>query len=299
MQHILLARETDMDNDYPFVCFSEEAGSLPNGKSPFHGEIKAFASNMTEATFSDFYEKRFAWHWYPIITFRFSTFPVHDDLPEELTDSQRLQAIGYAASICVREDRKRFISALGLLSILCRAVETPKEVPALTKHFMHIRDGVTRNAIDPNIPYWFSKIVLFQLSSGVVPDGYRGSLDRAGLNAPNKGWDGYGTSLDFPVVDEYGWENCPGGEDLIKKEVQGISGGDFVLEYQRSAFHEGSKYRIWLYRNVSANPVWHWYVYAVTTPDGHTAVRKHNMHSVVNITPEVLIAKHAFKHSNE
>jgi hypothetical protein len=288
-----------MDNDHLFVCFSEETQSPPNGEPPFHNEIKAFACSLTEATFSDFYEKRFEWHWYPIITSGFSSFPVHGGLPEELNDVHRLQSIGYAASICVREDSRRFISALGLLALLCRAVETPQEVPALTKHFMRIRDGVTRNAIDPNIPYWFSKIALFQLSSGVVPDGYRGAFDRTGLNAPDKGWRGYGTSLDFPPAGENGLENCPDGEELIQREVQGISGGDFVLEFQRSALHADSKYWIWLYRNVSANPVWHWYVYAVMTPDGNTSVHRRSMHSVVNVTAEELIAQHAFEQSNE
>jgi len=288
-----------MDNDHLFVCFSKEAQSASNGEPPFHEEIKKFASSMTEETFFDFFEKRFAWHWYPIITSRLSSFPVHGDLPEELTEVQRLQAIGYAASICAREDRRRFISALGLLSLLCRAVETPQEVPTLTKNFIRIREAVTRNAIDPNIPYWFSKIALYQLSSGAVPDDYSGSFDRAGLNAPDKGWRGYGTSLQFPPVDEYGWQNCPGGEDIVKEELQGVRGGDFVLEYQRSAFHEGCKYWIWLYRNISENPVWHWYVYAVTTPDGHTNVHRHSMHSVVNITPEELIVQHAFGFGNE
>ncbi len=62
----------------------------------------------------------------------------------------------------------------------------------------------------------------------------------------------------------------------------------------RSTFHEGSEYWIWLYRNVSENPIWHWYVYIVVTPDGKTEMHKHSMHSVVNLTPEELVVKHAY-----
>ena len=249
-----------MDNDDLFVCFSSEALSPTNGDPPFHEEIKDVAANLDERTFSEFYENRLAWHWYPIITSGFSSFPVHGDLSSKLTHSVRLQAIGYAASICAREDGKRFISGLGLLSLLCRAVEKPQAVPRLTRHFMQIREGVTRNNIDDNIPYWFSMIARYQCDTGVVPDGYDGTFDLAGLNAPDKGWHGYGMSLDFPMVDDNGWQNCPGGEDAVKKDIKRIKGGKFVLEYQRSALHQGSKYWIWLYRNVSDNPVWHWYV---------------------------------------
>lgn len=287
-----------MDNDHLFVCFSKEAQAAPNGEPPFHEQIKQFAASMTESTLSAFYEKRFAWHWYPIITSGFSSFPVHGDLSGELTEGQRVEAIGYAASICANEDRKRFISALGLLSLLCRACEKPQASPLLTKHFMRIRAGVTRNAIDPNIPYWFSKVALYQLSTGVTPDGYTGSFDRAGLNAPDKGWRGHGTSLDFPVVDQSGWRSCPGGKDAVKNAIKDISGGKFLLEFQRSALHEGHKFWIWLYRNVSDKPVWHWYAYAVTSPDGKTAIHTRSMHTVVNISPEELVAQHVFQHGD-
>jgi hypothetical protein len=49
---------------------------------------------------------------------------------------------------------------------------------------MAIRELVTRNAIDVNISFWFSKVALYQINTGVVPDGYGGTFDRAGLNAP-------------------------------------------------------------------------------------------------------------------
>ncbi len=75
-------------------------------------------------------------------------------------------------------------SGLGLLSLLCRSVDKPQAVSELTLHFMAIRKHVTRNAIDPNIHYWFSKVALYQITTGVVPHGYDGPFDRAGLNAP-------------------------------------------------------------------------------------------------------------------
>jgi hypothetical protein len=163
-------------------------------------------------------------------------------------------------------------------------------------HFMQIREGVTRNAIDPNIPFWFSKVALYQLNTSTIPKGYDGSFDRAGLNAPDKGWRGYGLSLNFPPVDTQGWQNCPGGEDDVRKETAGIKGGEFVLEFQRSVLHKEHKYWIWLYRNISDKPVYHWYVYLVETPEGVTSLHRHSMHSVVNISPEELVAKHAFDH---
>lgn len=175
-----------MDDDYLFVCFSHDALDGSNGEPPFYNDIKTFAVNLNEQSFTEFFEKRFAWHWYPIMTSGFSSCPVHGDLTEELTDKGRCLAIGYAAPICAREDGKRFISGLGLLSLLCRSVEKPQVVPALTTHFMHIREVVTRNAIDANIPYWFSKIAFYQLQTGVTPEGYQGTFDLAGLNAPDK-----------------------------------------------------------------------------------------------------------------
>ena len=101
-------------------------------------------------------------------------------------------------------------------------------------------------------------------------------------------------SLDLPTVDNNGWQNCPGGEDAIKKEVEGIGGGEFVLEYARSAVYNDSKYWIWLYRNVSEIQRWHFYVYIVTKPDGKTEIHRHSMHSEVNISPEELVVKHTY-----
>lgn len=284
-----------MNDDDLFVCFSFDAQETPVGEPAFHKQISRFAATMTEKTFSEFYEKRFAWHWYPIITNGLSTFPTHGNLFNELTESQKLEAIGFAASICAREDRKRFISALGLLSFLCRSCKKYQEVISLTTHFVRIREATTLNAIDPNIPYWFSKVASFQLSTGVVPEGYNGTFDRTGLNAPKKGWSGYGSSLDFPVIDQYGWQNCPGGEVTVQNAIKDIRGGEFVLEFQRSAIHEGHKFWIWLYRNVSDKPIWHWYVYVVSDPVGNTETLRFSMHSVVNVTPEELVAQHVFQ----
>lgn len=173
-----------MDKDYLFVCFSKEALNPPDGKPPFHDEIKDFAKNIDRERFRQFFEGRCRWHWYPLISERFLTFPTHGDLHGELSVEQRHECIGYAAEICSEEDGKRFISALGLLTLLCRACDTPVEVDQLTKHFMEIRGKVSSNAIDPNIRYWFSKVVSFQMATGVTPTGYIGDFDRAGLNAP-------------------------------------------------------------------------------------------------------------------
>jgi hypothetical protein len=287
-----------MDTDHLFVCFSQDALSPTDGSPPFHESIQEFTANIDVSSFKEFFEGRRKWHWYPIITSGLSSFPVHGDLPDHLSDQQMLQAVGWAATICSQEDGKGFISALGLLSLMCRSVNEPKPVPALSKHFMTIRKAVTRNTIDPNIPYWFSKVVLFQLQTGIPPENYTGSFDRSGLNAPDKGWKGYGTSLDFPVVDDNGWQNCPDKDKRVQKEIESISGGEFVLEFKRSAIKDGNNYWIWLYRNISEKPVYHWYIYLVQHPDGETEVCRHSMHSVVNLSPEELVAKHAFECSS-
>lgn len=160
-----------MNNDHLFVCFSMDAAAVPEGEPPFHKEIKQFAKTINREGFRQFFEARYLWHWYPIISSGFSSFPTHGDLNEELTEEQRYQFIGYAAEICAAEDGKRFISAFGLLTLLCRSCDAPREVPALTECFMQICRLARTNAIDPNILYWLSKIVAFQVATGVMPKG--------------------------------------------------------------------------------------------------------------------------------
>jgi len=161
-----------MDNDHLFVCFSMEATAAPEGDPLFHKEIKDFAKTINREGFRQFFEDRYRWHWYPIISSGFSSFSTHGDLNEELTEEQRYQCIGYAAEICAAEDGKRFISAFGLLTLLCRSCDEPREVPALTEFIMQICKRARTNTIDPNIPYWLGKIVVFQVATGVKPKGF-------------------------------------------------------------------------------------------------------------------------------
>ena len=175
-----------MDNDYPFVCFSPLAQSTAAGRPPFSDIIEEYAGNLDEKSFDAFYEARFLWHWYPILSYRFNSWPVNRDLICLLKGDKLRDAIGWSSTLASREDGQRFICALGLLSFLCREEKCPKEVPLLTKHFMTIRDIATSNQVDPNIGFWFSKIALFQLNTGVNPTGYEGTFDRAGLNIPSE-----------------------------------------------------------------------------------------------------------------
>lgn len=174
-----------MDKDNLFVCFSPEACRNADGKPLFHDGIECFAKALTRETFQEFFEARYKWHWYPIWTRRMSTFSVHEDLPQYLRATQVLDGIGYASEICAREDGRRFISGLGLLALLCRWVEHPSAVTGLSDNFMAVRSGVTQNAIDPNIEYWFSKVASYQFKSGIVPKDYTGSFDVQGLCAPH------------------------------------------------------------------------------------------------------------------
>ena len=166
-----------------FECFSPEA-LAPREKPPFYDCIRDFATTLDAQSFTNFFNARFKWHWYPVGTVRLCSFPTNGDLVKALNEKQTLAAIGYAASMCAQENGKRFISALGLLSLLCQSIKQEQPVPALTQSFMAIRELVTRNAIDVNISFWFSKVALYQINTGVVPDGYGGTFDRAGLNAP-------------------------------------------------------------------------------------------------------------------
>jgi hypothetical protein len=172
------------DDGLLFVAFSYDALEEANGAAPFHSDLKSFVEALEESSFNEFFDARFAWHWYPIVTRGFSSFPAHGDLPGELDKPRLLNAIGWSAAICAREEGKRFVSALGLLSLLCRSLDRPEPVAALSRHFMSIRERVTRNAIDRNIHYWFSRVAFYQWRTGEVPDGYGGTFDRAGLNAP-------------------------------------------------------------------------------------------------------------------
>jgi len=166
-----------------FVCFSPEA-LAPCEKPPFYDCIRDFATTLDAQSFTNFFNARFKWHWYPVGTVGLSSFSTNGDLVEALNEKQTLAAIGYAASMCTQENGKRFISALGLLSLLCQSIKQEQPVLALTQSFMAIRELVTRNAIDENIRFWFSNVALYQINTGVVPYGYGGTFDRAGLKAP-------------------------------------------------------------------------------------------------------------------
>ena len=178
-----------MDNSPLFVCFSREALSRPSGPPAFHDEIADFARQIDRTRLREFFEHRFRWHWYPIVSSGMASFPVHGDLAMELSRSQSRECIGFAAEICAEEDGQRFISALGLLSLLCRGCDPPAVVDLLTRNFMPIRSKVPSNAIDPNIPYWFGRVAAYQLATGAVPIGFDGTFDLRGLNPPGKASD--------------------------------------------------------------------------------------------------------------
>lgn len=158
-----------------FRAFSKHALESPDEPPPFVDEMSEFARGLDAERLEAFFEARHEWHWYPILTLGFTSGSVHHDLIDELDREGLLRAIGYAAPICAREDGKRFVSALGLLMMLCRAVEDPAPVEELTAHFMAIRGAAERNAIDSNIRHWFGMVAIFQRDSGAEPAGFDGS----------------------------------------------------------------------------------------------------------------------------
>ena len=169
-----------------FVYFSPDATERPTEKAPFHDEIAEFAEGVDREKFREFFEARFRWHWYPIITYRVSSFPCYADLNGVLAEDVRHRCIGYCAEICAEEEDKRFVSAMGALAMLCTSCRAAKEAPELTGHFMQIRKKAGEFPDDPNVSFWFSQVVVFQIATGVVPQGYTGSFDRPGMNAPEK-----------------------------------------------------------------------------------------------------------------
>ena len=239
-----------------------------------HGDLDAFA---------EFYRLRRDWWRYPLVHDRFVTYGIFEDLTDGLDRQAQAVLLPEAVALAENESDQLFLCAIFLILNLIGGFSASGNRDDIWLRIKAMHQRAKKLSLFPNMSCFWNQIVNRIL---------RGDTDGAILVDSND-WREC-ISLDFPLVDEFGWQNCPGGEDMVRKEIRGIRGGDFVLEYIRSALYEGSKYWIWLYRNVSEHPIWHWYVYIVTNPDGETELHRHSMHTVVTIPPEELVVKHAY-----
>ncbi len=144
----------------------------------------ALCGTWSRETFFEFFEARLDQHWYPVVSDGLSAILTFADLPPKLDDTGRRFAIGWTAEIAATAEQERFVAALGLLALLARSAPKTEEVPELSRTFVAIRDRIAPNAIDANVPYWFSRIAAYQIGTGIVPPGHEGELTAHLLNPP-------------------------------------------------------------------------------------------------------------------
>ena len=233
--------------------------------------------------FASFYRQRRDWWGTPLISDRLFTYGIFDDLTNNLAKETQASLLPTAMSLAEDEADRFFLCAVFLIFRLIDGFEAVGDQADIRSRLRSLRLRARKLSLYPNMSCFWNQI---------AHKVFRTDKDGAMLIS-DEDWRKF-ISLDLPPVDGMGWQNCPGGEEVVKKEIADIRGGEFVLEYIRSVLYEGSKYWIWLYRNVSEDPIWHWYVYIVVTPDGKTEIHRHAMHSVVNLSPEELVVKLAY-----
>jgi hypothetical protein len=233
--------------------------------------------------FKEFYRLRRDWQGYPLVHDGIGTYGIFSDLTEDLDPKLQASLLPHAVELAKAEVDQRFLCAVFLVYDLIHGFNMADHQDSIRTTIAAMLPRAKKLSIFPNMSCFWNQIVnsVFHWAT------------KDAFFVHDNDWREY-TPLDFPPVDDCGWRNCPGGIDKVNDEIHGIGGGEFVLEFKRSALFDGAKYWIWLYRNVSENPVWHWYVYIVTTPDGKTELHRHSMHSVINMSPEELVVKHSY-----
>lgn len=232
--------------------------------------------------FREFYKIRRDWGGRPLIHDRFVTYGIFDDLASGLSLQRQAQMLPVAIELASAETDRHFICAVFLISDLIAGLSRSPEQESIEESIAVMHDRARKLSLFPNMSSFWNQIIKR------LPN----EASRA-LSIHSDDWKEV-ISLDLPVADHSGFQNCPGGEAKVREAVAGIKGGEFVLEFKRNAVYEGSKFWIWLYRNVSERPIWHFYVYVVLAPDGTVGVHRHSMHSRVNMSPEELVVKHAY-----
>jgi uncharacterized protein (DUF1810 family) len=165
----------------PFVRFSLYSVPKGDGKIP-HWLTPRDRGTWSRETFLAFFEARLDQHWYPVVSDGLSATLTFADLPPKLDDTEYRLAIGWTAEIAATAEHERFVAALGLLALLARIAPRTEEVAELSRAFVAIRDRVAPNAIDANVPYWFSRVAAYQIGTGIVPPGHAGELTAQSLN---------------------------------------------------------------------------------------------------------------------
>lgn len=236
-------------------------------------------------TFEEFYKIRRDWHGYPLVHDGLVTYGILSDLMTDLTEETQSVLIIKAIELAEEESDEFFLCGIHLIVVLLSGLHhiSEKELKKALRKLKKLRNRARKLSLLPNMTCFWGQIVNhFNLycSGGIDP-------------IEDKDWLQF-HSLNLKHVDKHGWENCPEGDSLIKEEIAGISGGEFILEFSRSAYYEGKKYWVWLYRNISENPIWHFYVYITVSPKGKAELFRHSMHTVVNVSPEELVIRHHY-----
>ncbi len=233
--------------------------------------------------FVEFYRLRCDWWKYPLIHDYMVTYSIFDDLTNNLDRNTKAFLLPKAVNLAEDESDKLFLCAVYLMLVLADGFVLLSDQDGIRQKIQALLHRAKKLSLFPNMSCFWN-----QLARKVSTN-----MNSQQMRIEDEDWKSF-ISLNLPLADDMDWQNCPGGEDAIKKHVAVIRGGDFALEYLRNAVYDGSKYWIWLYRNISKKPIYHWYFYIVTTPDGKSSTYSHSMHTVVSITPEELIVRHSY-----
>jgi len=246
--------------------------------------IRSIRENADLQAFSKFYRIRRDWAGYPLIHDRFWTYGIFSDFfTSDLSDEIKACLLSRAISLAAEEEDKSLLCALVLILEVISGFNAVTDKASIRSklHYLHLR--VQKLSLFPNMSCFWNQIVIkaFPVKEHQL------------YFVHDEVWRDFHSS-DLPYIDDNNWGNCPGGEDAVIEKIQDISGGVFVLEYTRNAYYQGSNFWIWLYRNVSERPIWHWYIYIVLSTDGDVELFTHSMQTCVSMTPEELVVKHEY-----
>lgn len=252
-------------------------------QAPAKELLRPIREHADRHALAEFYRQRRDWMRYPLVHDHFVTYSIFQDLTATLPPETLRVLLPTAVGLAEDEVDELYLCAVRLVCEFSYGHESHAAPEGIRARLRQLRPRTQRLSLFPNMGCFWN-----QVATRIFPDVKDGSM-----LVRDHDWKQF-ISLDLPPVDDHGWQNCPGGENAVMQRVAGIQGGEFVLEYLRSAVYEGAKYWIWLYRNVSDRPIWHWYVLVVEKPDGSSKVQSHAMHTVVTLPPEELVVHHAF-----
>lgn len=149
-----------------FVALNVKALGAPENPPPYYGELHRLTENLNERTLRQFLAERYAWHPYPVLSVQFSSMSVFSDLRTLAPDTLR-RLIEIAVPVCVGEVDDRFVYALGLLMILCDAMNVPSPSPALAESILQLKEKTQKlREHDDNAVHWYNCVAEYVVRSG-------------------------------------------------------------------------------------------------------------------------------------